>query len=94
MLQETDSGHTDIEEMKIETDDHSPISKRPFRAPVNKQRTIDDAIDEMLEAGFIVQKTLVVLPHGHVTKQVVYRTLLYDIYNHFFTNVHILSLWT
>ena len=35
------------------TTDHPPIKKKAYRAPLNKQKVIDDAINEMMEAGVI-----------------------------------------
>ena len=48
-----DLGHTDTVKMKIDTGDHPPIRKKPYRVPLNKRKTIDKAIDDMLEAGII-----------------------------------------
>ena len=46
-------GHTYAAKMKINTDDHQPIKLRPYRAPLNNRRVIDEAIDEMLSAKVI-----------------------------------------
>lgn len=39
--------------MSIDTGDHNPIRKRPYRAPLNKRRIISQAVDEMLAAKVI-----------------------------------------
>ena len=46
-------GHTDTIKMKIDTGDHPPIKLRPYRTPLNKRAIIDEAVDEMLDAGII-----------------------------------------
>ena len=46
-------GHTDTVKMKIETDNHPPIKLRPYRTPLNNRIIIDEAVDEMLDAGII-----------------------------------------
>ena len=46
-------GHTDTVRMKIDTGEHPPIKMKPYRTPLNKRTVIDNAVDEMLEAGII-----------------------------------------
>ena len=46
-------GHTDTVRMKIDTGEHPPIKMKPYRTPRNKRTVIDNAVDEMLEAGII-----------------------------------------
>ena len=48
-----DLGATGTVKMHIETGKCSPIKKRPYRTPLNNRRIVDNAIDEMLEAGII-----------------------------------------
>ena len=36
-------GHTNTVKMKINTEDHPPIKLRPYRAPLNNRRVIDEA---------------------------------------------------
>ena len=46
-------GHTDTVKMKLDTGEHPPIKMKPYRTPLNKRAVIDNAVDEMLEAGII-----------------------------------------
>ena len=50
---DTELGHTETVQMKIDTGDCSPIKMRPYRAPLNKREVIDKTVDEMLDAGII-----------------------------------------
>ena len=50
---DSELGHTNATKMKIDTSDHPPIKLRPYRAPLNNRRVIDEAIDEMLSAKVI-----------------------------------------
>lgn len=50
---DADLGRTDTVKMSIDTGDHHPIRKRPYRAPLNKRRIISQAVDEMLAAKVI-----------------------------------------
>ena len=44
-------GHTDTVRMKLDTVEHPPIKMKQYRTPLNKRAVIDNAMDEMLEAG-------------------------------------------
>ena len=46
-------GMTDTVQMKIDTGDHEPIKKQPYRTPLRQRKLVDDAIDEMLDAGIV-----------------------------------------
>lgn len=46
-------GRTDTVEMRIDTGTHEPIKKRPYRTPLKQRKTMDSAIDEMMQAGVI-----------------------------------------
>ena len=46
-------GRTDTVKMRIDTADHEPIKKQPYRTPLGQRRTVDLAIDEMMQAGVI-----------------------------------------
>ena len=50
-----DLGRTHLGEMTINTGDHPPIALKAYRAPLSKRRFIVDKIEEMLQAGVIVQ---------------------------------------
>lgn len=50
---DTELGHTKTVTMKLDTGDHPPIKLRPYRAPLNKRKIIDNALEEMLEAKVI-----------------------------------------
>lgn len=50
---DSDLGHTDTVKMKIDTGNNPPIRLRPYRTPLQNTETIDNAIDEMLDAGVI-----------------------------------------
>lgn len=46
-------GRTDTVEMRINTGEHKPIKKQPYRTPLRQRRLVDSAIDEMMEAGVV-----------------------------------------
>ena len=46
-------GHTDTVKMKIDTGDHPPIKKRPYRLPINKRPVVEKCLKEMLDSGII-----------------------------------------
>ena len=46
-------GQADTVKMKLDTGEHPPIKMKPYRTPLNKRAVIDNAVDEMLEAGII-----------------------------------------
>ena len=46
-------GHTDTVKMQLDAGEHPPIKMKPYRTPLNKRAVIDNAVDEMLEAGII-----------------------------------------
>ena len=48
VTKDRDLGRTDIVKMSINTGDHPPIKKRPYRIPLKKRKIVDEAIDEML----------------------------------------------
>ena len=50
---DTELGETDTVQMTIDTGDHPPIKLRPYRAPINTRKKIEQAVDEMLEAKII-----------------------------------------
>lgn len=50
---DSELGGTKTVEMHIDTGQHKPIKNRPYRVPLNKRKIIDDAVDEMLDAGVI-----------------------------------------
>ena len=50
---EAELGHTDTVKMKLDTGEHPPVKMKPYRTPLNKRAVIDNAVDEMLEAGII-----------------------------------------
>ena len=50
---DSDLGHTDTVQMKINTGESPPIKLRPYRTPLNNRKIVDQAIDEMLEAKII-----------------------------------------
>lgn len=50
---DSELGHTDTVKMKVDTGKHEPIKLKPYRTPINNRQIIDNAIDEMLEAGVI-----------------------------------------
>ena len=50
-------GHTDTVKMKLDTGEHPPIKMKPYRTPLNKRAVIDNAVDEMLEAGGIIRRS-------------------------------------
>lgn len=50
---DSELGHTDTVKLTIDTGDHPPIQRRPYRIPLNKRKIVDDAIDEMLSAKII-----------------------------------------
>ncbi|VDI37074.1 Hypothetical predicted protein [Mytilus galloprovincialis] len=50
---DSDLGHTDTVKMKIETGNHPPIKKRPYRIPLLKREIVDKSVKEMMEAGVI-----------------------------------------
>ena len=51
---DTDLGHTETVQMKIDTGDSSPIKLRPYRAPLNKREVIEKTVNEMLEQASLV----------------------------------------
>ncbi|CAC5399405.1 unnamed protein product [Mytilus coruscus] len=50
---DSELGHTDTVKMEIETGNHPPIKLKPYRTPLHKRQIVDQAIDEMLDAGVI-----------------------------------------
>ncbi len=50
---DSELGHTDAVRMQIDTQGDAPIRLRPYRAPINKRKVIDEAIDEMLSANIV-----------------------------------------
>ena len=48
-----DLGRTDTVEMCIDTGNHEPIKKQPYRTPLKQRKIVETAIEEMLEAGVI-----------------------------------------
>ena len=46
-------GHTDTVRMKLDTGEHPPLKIKQYKTPLNKRAVIDNAVDEMLEAGII-----------------------------------------
>ena len=52
-------GHTNTVKMKINTEDHPPIKLRPYRAPLNNRRVIDEAGTKrpLRRAAFVVPPT-------------------------------------
>ena len=50
---DTELGHTDTVRMKIDTGEHPPIKMKPYRTPLNKRTVIDNAVDEILDAGIV-----------------------------------------
>ena len=52
-VNDSDLGHTDTVTMRIDTGDHPPIKLRPYRTQLNIGPVIDNAIDEMMEAGIV-----------------------------------------
>ncbi|CAC5412555.1 unnamed protein product [Mytilus coruscus] len=50
---DSELGHTDTVKMEIETENHPPIKLKPYRTPLHKRQIVDQAIDEMLDAGVI-----------------------------------------
>ena len=48
-----DLGRTSTVKMKIDTGNHSPIKKSPYRAPLKQREAISKAVDEMLQAKVI-----------------------------------------
>ncbi len=46
-------GCTNGVEIKINTGDHTPIRKRPYRLPLTKRKVVEDEIENMLEKGVI-----------------------------------------
>ena len=46
-------GHTYTVRMKLDTGEHPPIKMKPYRTPLSKRAVIDNAVDEMSEAGII-----------------------------------------
>ena len=52
-------GHTNTVKLKINTEDHPPIKLRPYRAPLNNRRVIDEAGTKrpLQRAAFIVPPT-------------------------------------
>ena len=50
---DTELGHTDTVEMKIDTGNANPIKLGLYRTPLNNRRVIDETIDEMLESNII-----------------------------------------
>ena len=53
VTRDKDLGRTDTVKMRIDTGDHPPIKKRPYRIPLKQRKIVDQAIDEMLEAKVI-----------------------------------------
>ena len=52
---DTELGHTDTVRMKIYTGSADPIKLRPYQAPLNNRKIIDETIDEMLDAKDITR---------------------------------------
>lgn len=50
---DTDLGHTNTVEMKIDTGDHPPIRLKPYRTPLNNRSLVSDAVDNMLNADIV-----------------------------------------
>ena len=48
-----DLGRTSTVKMRIDTGNHSPIKKSPYRAPLKQREEISKAVDEMLQAKVI-----------------------------------------
>ena len=46
-------GHIDTVRMKLDTGKLPPIEMKPYTTPLKKRKVINDAEDEMLEAGII-----------------------------------------
>ena len=46
-------GRTKTVEMRIDTGEHEPIKKQPYRTPLKQRKLVDSAIDEMIESGVI-----------------------------------------
>jgi len=51
--EDKDLGRTDTVKMKIDTGEHKPIKKQPYRTPLRQRKLVDKAINEMLEAGIV-----------------------------------------
>lgn len=46
-------GQTHTVKMTIDTGDHPPVKLKPYRTPVHKRPLVEEAVEEMLEAGMI-----------------------------------------
>lgn len=47
------SDKTDLTSMKIDTGSHPPIKMREYKTTLNKMKIVEEAVDELLEAGII-----------------------------------------
>ena len=50
-------GQTQSVQMKIDTCDHPPVKLKPYRIPLHKRKLVEDAVEDMLEAGVIERST-------------------------------------
>ena len=50
-------GQTQSVLMKNDTGDHPPIKLKPYRTPLHKRKLVEDAVEDMLEAGVIERST-------------------------------------
>ena len=58
---DSELGKTDTVKMQIDTGNTTPIKMRPYRTPIKNREVVDQAIDEMLDAGVINRSR----SHGH-----------------------------
>ena len=57
-------GVTNTVKMSIDTECHPPIKKAPYRTPLKQIALVDQAIDEMLEAGIIEKSNVTGIVHS------------------------------
>ena len=54
---DTDFGMTNTVKMTIDTGNHRPIKQKPYRTPLTKMQTVNEAVDKMLKADIIEESS-------------------------------------